>query len=251
MSKKGCLSFQTNSQSSPTLFATLGQTVGHGYIAPLYYFFHYVQSPLENYAAADNRLTNVGSVKTIIPTVALSYILPSIAMFTAPGLNTRQWINGFFWQPFPIYAAVMQRVLYKMVKDTTWEDRTTNPRADIHYLRRVYGFAFATSALAYWYMRFTSPTSVIDTILGGLRDPGSSQVLLENVAKIFRYDYVATSASGAAWVLLSFNDLKKAKKIQAGWGKIVGIYLSTLLIGGPGAAMAAMWAWREEALAFS
>jgi hypothetical protein len=84
-------------QNRPTILGIFCQLKGIGYIAPIYYFLHYIQSPLENYHAADNRLTQIGPVKTIIPTLLFSYILPSIAMFGTPDLASRQWINGLFW----------------------------------------------------------------------------------------------------------------------------------------------------------
>ena len=65
------------------------QLYGIGFVAPIYYFLHYVQSPMENYAAADNRMCEMDAVKTIIPTIALSYVVPTLAMFTWPGLANR------------------------------------------------------------------------------------------------------------------------------------------------------------------
>lgn len=138
------------------MFGIIYQLKGIGYVAPLYFFLHYVQSPLENYHAADNRLTQIGPVKTIIPTIAISYILPSVAMVLAPGLAARQWINGLFWQPFPIYASILQRLLGRFVKDTTDVDRIYNPEADMPYLRRTYIFAGAVAACAGLYVRFAS-----------------------------------------------------------------------------------------------
>ena len=130
----------------PTLLGVLFQLQGIGYIAPIYFFLHYVQSPLENYHASDNRLTQIGPVKTIIPTILLSYIVPTVAMFAAPTLATRQWVNGLFWQPFPIYGAILQRILPMFVKDTTHTVRIDNPEADMPYLRRVYRFAGVAAA---------------------------------------------------------------------------------------------------------
>lgn len=66
-------------------------------------------------------------------------------MFTLPSLSSRQWINGVFWQPFPIYAATMQRLFTRVVTDTTPVDRIENPEADMPHLRRIYGFTFAAA----------------------------------------------------------------------------------------------------------
>ncbi|KAF8857859.1 monooxygenase [Acephala macrosclerotiorum] len=233
----------------PTIFGVLYQIKGIGFIAPIYFFLHYVQSPLENYAAADNRMAVISSAKTIIPTITLSYILPSIAMFVAPKLAIRQCINGAIWQPFPIYAALIQRVLSKTVKDTTYEDRIKNPEADMPWLRRAYGFAGLTAAAAYLYVRIASPVSLFDVFFKGLSDPAKALPLIEGAAKVLRYDQIAAFSAGGLWVLLSFGDLKKAKKLKTGWAGIIGVFAGTTLLAGPGAAMTAMWAWREEVLA--
>ncbi|KUJ21599.1 FAD/NAD(P)-binding domain-containing protein [Mollisia scopiformis] len=233
----------------PTILGVLFQIRGIGYIAPIYYFLHYVQSPLENYAAPDNRMMQMGPVKTIIPTILLSYILPSVAMFTAPSLTTRQWVNGLFWQPFPIYASILQRVLPRFVKDTTQTDRISRPEADMPYLRAAYGFAATAAACGYLYVRFKSPVSLMKIFFDGIANPTEALPLIMGATKALKYDQIAAFSAGAIWTLLSFADLKKAKKLEAGWGRVLGVFAGTTLTAGPGAAMAVMWAWREETLA--
>lgn len=233
----------------PTVLGLLFQIKGLGYIAPIWFFLHYVQSPLENYQAADNRMTQIGAVKTIIPTVVLSFILPSIAMCVVPGIENRQWINGLLWQAFPLYASLYQRGLGYLVKDTTEVDRVSNPEADMPYLRRAYGFAAVIAATANLYVRFASPVPLKDLFFKGISSPSTVPNLLEGAAKFLRYDQIATFGAGAIWTMLSFRDLKKAGKLQTGWPTILGIFGATTLVAGPGAAVVTMWAWREEVLA--
>ncbi|KAL2068087.1 hypothetical protein VTL71DRAFT_16185 [Oculimacula yallundae] len=239
----------TTSYLMHTLLSAAFQVKGLGFIAPIYYFLHYIQSPLSMYAAPDNRLTNVASAKVIVPTIALSFILPSVAMFAAPGIANRQWINGLFFQPFPLYAALVHRLLTKTVKDTTRTDRIDNVTADMKWLRLAYGFAAATAAAAYLYVNVKSPASLTEVFFKGISKPSEALPLITGAAKVFRYDQITAFTAGAWWVLLSFKDLKKAKKIQTGWAGIVGTFAGTTLLAGPGAGMAAMWAWREECLA--
>ncbi|OBT83656.1 hypothetical protein VE02_07639 [Pseudogymnoascus sp. 03VT05] len=241
--------FFTASHLLPTIFGIFFQLKGIGYMAPIYFFLHYVQSPMENYHASDNRLTQIGAVKTIIPTILLSYVVPTIAMFAAPTLATRQWVNGLFWQPFPVYAAILQRVFGLFVKDTTHRDRIDNPEADMPHLRRVYRFAGVAAACAFLYVRFKSPVSATEVFLEGIRNPGAAVPLFQRLSKTFRYDQICAFSAGAVWTLLSFRDLKKAKKVEASWAKIIGTMAGLSLLVGPGAAMTAMWVWREEALA--
>ncbi|EHK97820.1 hypothetical protein M7I_6403 [Glarea lozoyensis 74030] len=153
------------------------------------------------------------SVKAIIPTIVLSFLAPSVAMLNAPGLANRQWINGLFWQLFPLSGAICQRLLSLLIKDTTETDRLSNPEADMKHLRRVYWaagiFAMATNL----------------------------------------YDQLMTFGPALVWAMMHFYDLKKSQKTKTGWATFVGALAGTTIVGGPGAAMIGFWAWREEALA--
>ena len=225
------------------------QVRGIGFIAPIYCFLHYVQSPLENYAAADNRMLQIGGVKTIIPTIVLTYIIPTIGMFFAPGIGNRQWINGVFWQPFPVYGAILQRILPLFVKDTTKEDRVQNPEADMPYLRAAYGFSAAVGTFTYLYLHAASPVSIGHLFFDNLRDPTAALPLIRGALKVLRYDQICAFSATTIWTLLSFKDLKQAGKLQAGWGHILGVFAAMNVAVGPGAALSVMWAWREERLA--
>ncbi|KAH7342650.1 hypothetical protein BKA65DRAFT_595732 [Rhexocercosporidium sp. MPI-PUGE-AT-0058] len=233
----------------PTIFGIMFQVRGIGFIAPLYCFIHYIQSPLENYAAADNRMVQLGGVKTIIPTIILSYIIPSVTMSFAPGLASRQWINGIFWQPFPVYGSILQRILPLFVNNTTRKDRVSNPEADMPYLRAAYGFSAAVGALVYLYLHVASPISLSKVFFSNLGNPGAALPLIEGTVKALRYDQICAFSATAIWTLLSFMDLKKAGKLQAGWGRILGVFAAMNVVAGPGAALTVMWAWREEKLA--
>jgi hypothetical protein len=170
-------------------------------------------------------------------------------MFAAPGLATRQWINGLFWQPFPIYAATLQRDLGRIRQDTTYEDRVNEPEANMPYLRRIYGFAGVAAACAYLYVRFNSPVSPTEVFFKGVTNPSAAVPLVQTLAKFLRYDQIAALSASTIWTMLSFHDLKRGGKLTTNWSKIVGAYAGIMLVAGPGAAMSAMWAWREEALA--
>lgn len=117
------------------------------------------------------------------------------------------------------------------------------------YLRQVYRFAGVAAACAFLYVRFKSPVSATEVFLEGIRNPGAAVPLFQKLSRAFRYDQICAFSAGAFWTLLSFRDLKKAKKVETSWPKIVGTMTGLTLLVGPGAMMTTMWAWREEALA--
>ncbi|RDL35444.1 Uncharacterized protein BP5553_07375 [Venustampulla echinocandica] len=233
----------------PTVLGILYQAKGLGFIAPIYFFLHYIQSPLENYQPAENRLTNMRAVKTIIPTIVLTFLLPTIVMMAAPQLEGRQWVNGLFWQLFPLYGAICQRALGLLVNDTTEVDRISSPEADMPYLRLAYGLSAGFAACANLYVRFASPFPLMDIFFKDIANPSAPATLMQGAARFLRYDHIIALGAGTIWVMLSLGDLKSAGRLQAGWAKIIGAFGAIALVGGPGSAMVAMWAWREEILA--
>jgi len=71
---------------------------------------------------------------------------------------------------------------------------------------------------------------------------------IEGAAKVLRYDQIAAFSAGAGRALLSVGNLKRARILNAGWGRIVGVLEIATLVPGPGAGIAVMWAWGEEVL---
>lgn len=211
-----------------------------------------MQSPLERYAAADSRMVNMGKAKIIIWTVLISYIIPTVAMFVAPALAARQWINGLFFQPFPLWAKLIQYILSKFVNDTTNTDKISKPEADMPHLRRAYAFAAICSAATYFYVYIAAwegPVSVLDVFFKDISKVHDMAPIFDGAAKVLRYDHLWSMGSGLFWVLLNFGDLKKYGKVQVGWVKIFAVSVLTTALAGPGTAIAIMWWWREEALA--
>jgi len=197
----------------------------------------------------DNRLTQIGRVKSIVPSVTLAYIVPAATMMTIPGLANRQWINGIFWQLFPLYTAIIQRLFDLVLTDPTTESRISNPLADLIYLRWTYGFSFALASGVNVYARLASPVSLIQLFFQGLGNPSAQITLAVGTAKFLRYDQINAFGAATLWILLSFWDLKRAGKVRVNWLAVITVYIALVVAFGPGAAMVAMWAWREESLA--
>lgn len=197
-------------------------------------------------------MIKIGPAKIIILTIFISYIIPTVAMFALPDLAARQWVNGLFFQPFPLWAALTQFILSQFVEDTTDTARIFKPEADMPYLRPAYSFAAISSAFAYFYVyssAWKSSISLLDVFFKDISKPSAMAPIFDGAAKVLRYDHLWSFGAGLLWTLLSFSDLKKAGKVTAGWLRILGTVIALTLVAGPGTAMAVMWWWREEALA--
>lgn len=254
---------------------------------PIFHFLHYVQSPLDKYAAPDNRLTVVSYTKTVVVSIIFGFLVPTILYAVRLG-PCSPWplmdetshqslsLYSLFWQLSPLWVMLTQRMLVlTAVVDTTARDRIHNPRADLSYLRWAYGFAAAAGGMPHlyeWAHASRPITEYVQYMVGNpvtgaaatLQEPMSMpllRVLLTHVQQVlvsqfdqtllssYHLGRMVSSISGLIWVLLHVRDLKRAKKTQTSWLQIIAVGSITTLVGGSGTAMVVGWAWREEILA--
>ena len=227
----------------------LAQKLGIELVAPIYFFFHYVQSPQENFAALDNRLTNIAFAK-ILPLAILSIFLgPSYCIWSSIELESAQWIYDNAWYWYPVYLTMFLRILKFIVKDTTRLNRIYKPTADLSYLRISYSISILICAAFYLYGSLSSSTSIA-FLTQELQPPIQP---IQAILGAFSELWVAkqTSLYGAAfyWTFLHFADLKFVGKSKQSWLLILTISLSSTFLAGPGVGLIVMWAWREEIMA--
>ena len=62
-------------------------------------------------------------------------------------------------------------------------------------------------------------------------------------------EYLALIVSMTMLTMLQFRDLKAVNRLEVGWTKIVLAFVIVTMLCGPGTAIIAAWAYREEILA--
>jgi hypothetical protein len=240
----------------PLLFGLAFQLFGIGSIAPLYYFLHYVQSPISKFNSADQRLHTMSYAKTALPALIIAFLIPTFAMFFAPSDPARLTWNAI-WQPFPLLVTITHYLLANfMVTDTTQADRLRNPpTADLKHIRFAMTVLILVAAGTFNYVRFTSPFSLsalfmpptfspseLWSSLGGLDMVSGMNLLLKT-------DHLSCFISSFLWLALLFGDLKKEEMMRSGWLKIALYAIVGTFVAGPGAVVGAGWWVREEILA--
>ncbi|KAM7200786.1 hypothetical protein V8F33_003717 [Rhypophila sp. PSN 637] len=202
--------------------------VNLGYTIPVYFFLHYlISSPQSSrLLARDNRMIPTGHAKTILAGVVVGYVLPVIFSGAKTGLE------GWTFKLAPLATLFSQRTFSWFVTDTTAQDRLKNPTADVPWLKRAYQVSAAISGLGYWYSLYESG--------GNLR-----KLLVEPVTTAVWYTHLAIVLSGLVFTGLHFRDLKKSGRLDAGWGKLLGLFMGTAALFGPGAALVGAWGWRD------
>lgn len=208
----------------PLLFGIAAQSLGVGSITPLYFFLHYIQSPVSGFAAFDQRLLNVAAASTALPALVLASGLPVLTLYFAPDLS----VSGL-WQLFPASLSLLHYLLRKFaVRDTTNHDRIYGPFTDLPHIRFAVRVLAATSALAFNLARW--------------REFSQSTIFVHDGKYAF-------TLACFFWLGLLFKDLKEAEIVSTAWSSLVSFFLLCTFVCGPGAAMALGWLWREEMLA--
>ncbi|KAK4144474.1 uncharacterized protein C8A04DRAFT_27660 [Dichotomopilus funicola] len=229
----------------PALFALLGQLFGIGLIAPIWCFLHYVISPIEKYAALDQRLTNTRTSFASLPAVALFYLFPVYAMLVWPDFTFRQSIL-FVWQLYPIWMALGKKVFSALLfKDTMDQDKLHNLRKDIPVMKYYLRVAGIASAGVWWWTLASFGFQAM--IPSGL--PQSAPDLFAFADQFLRWDWAGGFGSSLVWLAYLFWDLSAAGMLREGWFKVVGLGLVSAVLLGPGATMALGWLFREDILA--
>jgi hypothetical protein len=243
----------------PVVFAIAFQLYGIGCVGPLYYFLHYVQSPLSQFIASDMRLINVAYARTSLAALAVAYMAPTLAMYFAPSAATRISINAI-WQIFPILVTSIHWVLATyLVDDPTPSARIHNTTADLSSIRIAAMAFILVSTLVFNWIRFTSPVP-ISTVLyptpaflsAFYRSTVNRSLdldLVSGMALFLKIDYLSCFIASYAWLALLFKDLKTAEMVSTTWSRLVAYAAMGTVLAGPGAVVGGAWLWREEILA--
>jgi hypothetical protein len=240
----------------PVIFGLAFQLFGIGSIGPLYYFLHYVQSPLSKFVSADQRMHTIHYAKTALPAMILAYLVPTYMMFYASTGESRLNWNAV-WQPFPLLVAITHYILANFtVTDTTEADRLgDSPTTDLKHIRVAMGFMIVFTAGVFNYIRFTTPYSLATLFFPPTWSLSELQSLMANMDMvsgmnfIIKVDHLSCFASSFIWLALLFWDLKSEEMVKSSWLKIVSYAIAGTFVAGPGPVVAAGWWVREEILA--
>jgi len=237
------------------VFGVAFQMFGIGRVAPLFYFLHYIQSPLSQFTAFDQRLINVAATHTAVSAVIIAYLIPTVAMFSVPDFAARLHINAV-WQLFPVLVSAIHYLLRRfVVTDTTPQDRIHNPSADLPAMRIAVKALVIVSVLTFNWIRLTSPYSLSTIFLPSAKylstptEELNALDLVSGMALFLKVDYLACFAASFVWLTLLFKDLKEVDMVAQSWGRLVLYLLAGTYVAGPGAVLGMAWLWREEVLA--
>jgi len=131
-----------------------------------------------------------------------------------------------------------------------------NKNADVFHLKILYVFLFVLSVAGHWYTIASIATSENPDVTGARVFVPSTYTWKKSLdwglLYIFQWDWIVLGASClvASWIALS--DVQRLNKGEASVENVLEGFIVVLTIaigGGPSAALAAVWYWREIKMA--
>ncbi|KAI5203694.1 FAD/NAD(P)-binding domain-containing protein [Aureobasidium subglaciale] len=227
----------------PSLFAFFAQMKGVGLVAPLYYFLHWVLTPIDSFKATDMRLTRLNYTRSILPSLLMFYYLPLLQnQFLPEKIQGQAWLQ--IWYLFPIWQSLAQWAISNSWEDTIDLDKVHAPKRDVSTIRYTIGLPALMSTLVWLWTVFKAPSSLYHAFI--------PQHLTHTVTDVqsFTDDVVQWNllifiASTYLWLFYFAWDAKYAGMLEKSWVElIVSMTLITMALG-PGGAVGLAYLYRE------
>ncbi|KAL1958967.1 hypothetical protein VTO42DRAFT_3520 [Malbranchea cinnamomea] len=128
----------------PAVFGLTAQIMTYAFATPLYCGFQLANSITAQKPTAANIRISRPVLHCIPLAFIIGYMIPSALMLVAPVSTDTKQILIASWQPWPAYVSILVTIVDILFSPR----RKVEPgRATLRALRRVYAFAFATTAL--------------------------------------------------------------------------------------------------------
>lgn len=215
-------------------FGLLSYFLGIVAVANIWFFLYYTWSPVEVYAAADQRLLQMNYTRALLPTLVLAILFPAFTIL----LNATHSMNDKLetWATwFPVILPLSHRFWSIFTVDTTKYDRLHNVEADLPYIRVSITIASIASAVTWRLFMYGNNIGLSPQLL---------VATLNDWPQVIGLYYGST-----IWLLLLFRDLKKAGMLHTSWVTLLACLPISILVTGPSTTLLVGWAWREEILA--
>ena len=239
--------------SSVSIWAFVYQNVGGACIVTIWWLvLHRVSGPKSYFQSG--RTVPLRYARVILPGILLLYVVPTVALFV-PGqsLNTMQNLIAF-WQFAPIFANIPLWIAFLSGSSTAVTAKNKN--ADVRSLKILYAFVFAVCVVAHWYtIRGISLSDNPDVTYARVFIPSTytwKKGIDWGLLFIFQWDWIII---GSMCIIPSWVAVCDVQRMRNGEATLENIFESFLVViavtvmGGPGAALAAVWFWREGKMA--
>lgn len=220
----------TPTQVAP-LFMVAAQYFGPGVVAPVFYFLYYILSPIDKWAPADLRLTNVAWTRTIMP--IMLFVTLHILALRLIGSDSGIILTQLRWavSALPLLFTAIQWLLVKTGISTTdiHHDSRFNVKKDVPAIRACMLVLSAITTLSWWIAILRSSIT-LDSLLADT-------------------NHIILLAATALWLGLLFKNQKDAGMETVSWIQAFATAVALTIVAGPASALGLGWLRREETLA--
>ena len=243
------------------------QVIGTAVICPLWYLGYAFLSSKDDYLRSGRQVSLVAA-KTMFVCTVLGYGLPTILIYL-PWKDLVQHQNWLaFWQPSPIYPNILiwyltitqnapdADIIESDVPADVNSPRTETQQAkneDVKYLKRLYiaaGLIGIATHVSVLYIGITSTDPRVSVASIFLPDKSKWKIdAAQGIHWIFQWDFWFCFLPSLLWCLLCVADVWRVgnERLTAAKYLMAGGYITLIsVLAGPGAAMAAVWYWRED-----
>lgn len=230
------------------------QNIGGAVIIPIWWLLlHRVSAPKSYFASG--RAVPLPYARLILPGTILLFLVPTIAIFLpSNNLITLQNILAF-WQLTPVYVNIPLWFASPFVSSTP-STASRSKNADLSHLKILYAVTFFLSVAVHWYTIYGISVSTDPSVsYASVFVPSTytwKKSLDWGLLWIFQWDWIFCGISHVLPAWIAVCDVQRlihgavtAEHMLE--GAISAMALAWL--GGPGAALSAVWFWREQKLA--
>ncbi|GAP83090.1 putative FAD binding domain-containing protein [Rosellinia necatrix] len=235
------------------LFVLFYQTIAGAAIIPLYYLSYMLISKSDAYYVTGAHVS-MQHARGLLVSVALGYLLPTLAMY-APGLSaeTTQFLV-FLWQPSPGFVNVLLFAATHVLSPGSRAD-ASGAGGDVKHLKRIYAAAAAVCGINHLVTLYVCATSA-DPQLGFAYVflPDRAAWMRDTTAGlhyIFQVDWWGCFLPTLLWAWVAVYDVHRILLGRAGAAQLTkwAVYIVGLTLAlGPGGMLAVVWSWREDRL---
>ncbi|KAM0281969.1 hypothetical protein ACHAO9_010450 [Fusarium lateritium] len=248
--------------SLPSIFSIGMHPLGIGRVAPL----HALVSAISDQETPTGRAVDVETAKSLIPSVTLGYIIPTVMTLWATP-NVKAWQNWcVIWQFAPPLVNVLVTATTKVLQRRNPQS-SESPKAksrmeryenkDVPALKTAYAYAFGVQAVVHiatvlygWHHPDISMWDTFFKLPNPLQAEWSFTTLASILTAFFKWDLALTVLSNVGSNLYSIWNLRRLGYVGTRTAVKAGLsVLAGQVFVGSGATWAGLWYWREDKIA--
>ena len=239
---------------STALIAFLYQNLGGAVIIPIWMLLLHRISGRNAYFQS-GRTVPLPYARLILPSTLIIFLIPTIAIFI-PGLSLDRLQNNLaFWQLTPVFVNIPLWFASPSVSSAPATGKAKT--ADLPHLKVLYYTLFFISLASHWFTIFWVVASENPGVtLVRVFRPSFAHWLTSmdmGLMWIFQWDWIICAIVHVLPAVVAVFDVQRfVPEVDTDSDRLFkGAYIVAALtvLGGPGAAIAAIWGFREEQLA--